>query len=64
MYRKNGALEIASLNYSLRFEDDRYIDFDVETGEDKRIEYEIKTTQLALDNYIAEKFIDKLFIPS
>lgn len=61
LYRKNGILEMASLNYSLKFAE-RYLDVDVLTGEDKRIEFEVKTTNLTLDDNIAEKFIDKLFI--
>jgi len=62
LYRKNGNLEIASLNYALRFDDTVHYDTDVTTGENKRIEFEIKTTNLTLDTFIAEKFIDKIFI--
>jgi len=62
LYRKNGDLEIASLNYALRFDDTVHYDTDVTTGENKRIEFEIKTTNLTLDTFIAEKFIDKIFI--
>ena len=62
LYRKNGNLEIASLNYALRFDDTVHYDTDVTTGENKRIEFEIKTTNLALDTFIAEKFIDKIFV--
>lgn len=62
LYRKNGNLEIASLNYALRFDDTVHYDTDVATGENKRIEFEIKTTNLTLDTFIAEKFIDKIFI--
>lgn len=62
LYRKNGNLEIASLNYALRFDDTVHYDTDVTTGENKRIEFEIKTTNLTLDTFIAEKFIDKIFV--
>lgn len=62
LYRKNGDLEIASLNYALRFDDTVHYDTDVATGENKRIEFEIKTTNLTLDTFIAEKFIDKIFV--
>ena len=62
LYRKNGNLEIASLNYALRFDDIVHYDTDVTTGENKRIEFEIKTTNLTLDTFIAEKFIDKIFV--
>ena len=62
LYRKNGDLEIASLNYALRFDDTVHYDTDVTTGENKRIEFEIKTTNLTLDTFIAEKFIDKIFV--
>ena len=62
LYRKNGNLEIASLNFALRFDDTVHYDTDVTTGENKRIEFEIKTTNLTLDTFIAEKFIDKIFI--
>ena len=62
LYRKNGNLEIASLNFALRFDDTVHYDTDVTTGENKRIEFEIKTTNLTLDTFIAEKFIDKIFV--
>jgi hypothetical protein len=62
LYRKNGDLEIASLNFALRFDDTVHYDTDVTTGENKRIEFEIKTTNLTLDTFIAEKFIDKIFV--
>lgn len=62
LYRKNGNLEIASLNFALRFDDTVHYDTDVATGENKRIEFEIKTTNLTLDTFIAEKFIDKIFV--
>lgn len=62
LYRKNGDLEIASLNFALRFDDTVHYDTDVATGENKRIEFEIKTTNLTLDTFIAEKFIDKIFV--
>lgn len=62
LYRKNGDLEIASKNYVLKFADNKFSDVDVTTGLDKRIEFEIKTINLALDNFIAEKFIDKIFV--
>ena len=62
LYRKNGNLEIASLNYALKFDDTVHYDTDVATGENKRIEFEIKTTNLTLDTFIAEKFIDKIFV--
>lgn len=62
LYRKNGNLEIASLNFALKFDDTVHYDTDVATGENKRIEFEIKTTNLTLDTFIAEKFIDKIFV--
>lgn len=62
LYRKTGDLEIASKNYSLKFTDTGHTDIDVNTGLEKRIEMEIKTTNLALNNFISQKFIDKLFI--
>ena len=61
LYRKNGDLEIASLNYALKFDETVHYDTNVVTGENKRIEFEIKTTNLTLDTFIAEKFIDKIF---
>lgn len=62
LYRKNGDLEFASKNYSLRFNNSKFVDIDVDTGNEKRIEIEIKTTNLALDNFVSPKFFDKLFI--
>lgn len=62
LYRKNGDLEFTSKNYSLRFNNSKFVDIDVETGLEKRIEIEIKTTNLALNNYVAYKFFDKLFV--
>lgn len=62
LYRKSGDLEMASKNFSLKFDDTVHYDTNVETGDSKRIEFEIKTTNLALDTFIAEKFIDKIFI--
>lgn len=62
LYRKDGTLEIASLNYSLKFDSNVHYDTDVLTGINKRIEFDLKTSNLALDTFIAEKFIDKLFI--
>lgn len=62
LYRKNGGLEIASKNYSLVFSDTLYSDFDVTTGLRKQIVMTIRTTNLTLDNHIAEKFFDKLFL--
>ena len=62
LYRKNGDLEFTSKNYSLRFNNSKFVDIDVDTGLEKRIEIEIKTTNLALDNFVSAKFFDKLFI--
>lgn len=62
LYRKNGDLEFTSKNYSLRFNNSKFVDIDVETGLEKRIEIEVKTTNLALDNFVSAKFFDKLFI--
>jgi hypothetical protein len=62
LYRKNGDLEFTSKNYSLRFNNSKFVDINVDTGLEKRIEVEIKTTNLALDNYVAYKFFDKLFV--
>jgi hypothetical protein len=62
LYRKNGDLEIASKNYSLKFINTKHADVDINTGGEKRIEIEIKTSNLALNNFVSEKFIDKLFV--
>lgn len=62
LYRKNGSLEFASKNYSMTFDSTKHVDTDVETGLEKRIDIEIKSSNLVLDNYIAPKFIDKLFL--
>ena len=62
LYRKNGDLEFTSKNYSLRFNNSKFVDINVETGLEKRVEIEIKTTNLALDNFVSAKFFDKLFI--
>ena len=62
LYRKNGDLEFTSKNYSLRFNNSKFVDINVETGLEKRVEIEIKTTNLALDNFVSAKFFDKLFV--
>lgn len=62
LYRKNGELEFASTNYTLRFNEKKFSDLNVLTGQEKRIVFKIESPKLMLDNNIAAKFIDKLFI--
>ena len=62
LYRKNGTLEYASTNYSMKFDENKHSDFDVTTGLEKRIVFYVRTPRLSLGNFMAEKFIDKVFI--
>lgn len=62
--RSTARLEFASKNYSLYFSENKYTDIDISTGADKKIDFHIKTSNLALENNIAEKFVDKIFVQS
>lgn len=62
LYRKDGTLEFASTNYSIKFSDTKHYDLNVLNGESKRIVYKIATSKMTLDNNISSKFIDKFFI--
>ena len=62
LYRRNGQLEFASMNYSLNFRNVKYVDFNPVTEEEVPIKFIMTTSNLALDNHVAQKFIDKIFI--
>lgn len=62
LVRNTTRLEFASRNYSLYFNEDKSSDINVNTGANKKIDIHIRTANLSLNNYIAEKFIDKIFV--
>ncbi|GEM_PF-1549339 len=62
LYRANGVLEFASKNYAMKFENTKIADIDPITGEEVPIEFIMSTSNLALNDRIAHKFIDKIFI--
>ena len=62
LYRSNGDLEFASKNYSMTFDSTKHVDTDVDTGLEKKIDIEVRTSNLVLGDYIAPKFVDKLFL--
>ncbi len=62
LYRSNGTLEFASVNYAMKFDNTKYADINPTTGEEIPIEFVMSTSNLALNDRIAHKFIDKIFI--
>ena len=62
LYRKNGTLEFASKNYAMKFDNTKFADTIPFTGAETPIMFMVATSNLALDDKIAQKFIDKLFI--
>lgn len=61
-YTVNGQLLFGSKNYVLLYDKDRYTDVDTETGEDKKIEFTIKTGSLNIASLGSDVFFDKLFL--
>ena len=61
-YTNDGKLLFGSKNYVLLYDQNKYTDVDVETGEEKKIEFTVRTGSLNIASLGSNVFFDKLFL--